>query len=801
VSVTEVVGYLDRWSARPGATVTVHLGSERPAVARLDLIRLGRGVERAEPDGIVFEPVTQVAPQTLQLVPQRVDAGSYAVIDDLAPAMLEQGGMALLVQPWCVEGDEQTVLALDLGGTLLRLLLDAEGRPGLQAGAAPVQGVHRVALRRWLALRLSWSGREAGLQVFDLELGLREDLSLQLDRPVGVARRLVLAGTPEADGQVGRHFDGRLERPLLWPLGGLPGDPREALCAASGLPTGAIAAWDLGPGPLPAASSHAFQADRVAADHPHDEPFADLGPLGLHGRLCQGPKRAVRGARWTGDEMDWRRSPSHYAAVHFHRDDLIDARWAPSARIALPPDLPSGAYAVRVRIDPADCGNLIADGVTSPADGACASTGGLCRLPLFVRTALPVPPDGKQPPAVALVFPTFTYLAYANDRCALHGHNPEVLADRLITLEPSEVLLSRHPEWGLSLYDTHQDGSGVSTSSRWRPLPTLHPDQRAWQAGEGSGRWNYPGDLLLVAWLEREGIAWQAVTDEDLEAEGPDALAGCRVVLTGNHPEYATPRMIDSYRAHLARGGRMMYLGGNGFYWRVAQHPGCAGVIELRRAEDGNRSWAEEPGEYYQASDGGYGGLWRRNGLTPQSWLGVGYAGQGFRRSTGFRRTPESSHPMWAFVFEGVEGEAFGLSGVIGGGCAGVEVDRHDVALGSPPWACRVATSLPFDATYLVANEELLVSRPTITAPFAPALRADVVLLPLPAGGAVFSTGSIAWVGGLAAQGGDGGVQRITLNVLNRLLLDAPLHADGLGPDDRSRPATAIAATGVGAAA
>ena len=155
---------------------------------------------------------------------------------------------------------------------------------------------------------------------------------------------------------------------------------------------------------------------------------------------------------------------------------------------------------------------------------------------------------------------------------------------------------------------------------------------------------------------------------------------------------------------------------------------------------------------------------------------------------------------MWAFVFEGVEGEAFGLSGVIGGGCAGVEVDRHDVALGSPPWACRVATSLPFDATYLVANEELLVSRPTITAPFAPALRADVVLLPLPAGGAVFSTGSIAWVGGLAAQGGDVAVQRITLNVLNRLLLDAPLHADGLGPDDRSRPVTATAATGVGTA-
>ena len=30
-----------------------------------------------------------------------------------------------------------------------------------------------------------------------------------------------------------------------------------------------------------------------------------------------------------------------------------------------------------------------------------------------------------------------------------------------------------------------------------------------------------------------------------------------------------------------------MYLGGNGFYWRVAYHAEVAGVIELRRAEDG----------------------------------------------------------------------------------------------------------------------------------------------------------------------------------------------------------------------
>jgi N,N-dimethylformamidase len=221
-----------------------------------------------------------------------------------------------------------------------------------------------------------------------------------------------------------------------------------------------------------------------------------------------------------------------------------------------------------------------------------------------------------------------------------------------------------------------------------------------------------------------------------------------------------------------------MYLGGNGFYWKVACHPELPGVVELRRAEDGNRSWAEEPGEYYHAYDGAYGGLWRRSGLAPQAWLGVGYSGQGFRRSTGYRRTDAAGAPEVAFVFEGVEEAEFGLRGAIGGGCAGIEVDRHDEALGSESCAWRIATSLPFDGTYLVANEELLVSRPTISAEYSPAVRADVVLQPAAGGGAVFSTGSIAWIGGLAADGGDAAVRRITGNVLRRFLQPEPLVKD-----------------------
>jgi N,N-dimethylformamidase len=37
--------------------------------------------------------------------------------------------------------------------------------------------------------------------------------------------------------------------------------------------------------------------------------------------------RAVRGSRWTGAETNWRHMLRHYAAVHFHEDDLYDCGW------------------------------------------------------------------------------------------------------------------------------------------------------------------------------------------------------------------------------------------------------------------------------------------------------------------------------------------------------------------------------------------------------------------------------------------------------------------------------------------
>ena len=76
--------------------------------------------------------------------------------------------------------------------------------------------------------------------------------------------------------------------------------------------------------------------------------------------------------------------------------------------------------------------------------------------------------------------------------------------------------------------------------------------------------------------------------------------------------------MLDALEAYTGGGGRLCYLGGNGFYWRIARDAALPHTIEVRRAEGGIRAWAAEPGEYFHQLDGALGGMWRRSRRPPQ---------------------------------------------------------------------------------------------------------------------------------------------------------------------------------------
>ena len=113
---------------------------------------------------------------------------------------------------------------------------------------------------------------------------------------------------------------------------------------------------------------------------------------------------------------------------------------------------------------------------------------------------------------------------------------------------------------------------------------------------------------MLLSWLHAKNIGYDVITDEELHCDGWDAINQYDAVLTGSHPEYHTQETLDALTRYRDEGGALHYLGGNGFYWRIARHQEDPGFLEIRRAEDGLRAWASEPGEYYNAFDGTYGG-------------------------------------------------------------------------------------------------------------------------------------------------------------------------------------------------
>ena len=450
------------------------------------------------------------------------------------------------------------------------------------------------------------------------------------------------------------------------------------------------------------------------------------------------PARAMTGHNWNGDVHDWRAAPEQYGAIHFHDDDVYDARWQTDFTLDLPDDMDSGVYAARLE-----------------------SGGAPEHVVFFVRPAL-----GRPTAKVAFLASTATYMAYGNYQIMLRDAVQEAHEGALMITTPEDLYLNEHPEYGGSLYQLHRDGSGVCYSSRLRPLLSMRPNTQLWQ---------FAGDGYLTYWLDKLGHAVDVITDEDLHDEGIDLIAPYRVLITGNHPEYWSTAMWDAVEGYTGAGGRLMYLGGNGFHSRIAYAEHQPGVIELRRAEGG--SWAAEPGEYHLGFNGERSGLWRHVGRAPNRLVGVGMSAEGFDRGAHYRRGPASFDPRAAFIFEGIGAdERIGDFGFAGGGAAGQEIDLHDPDLGSPPHALVLATSKGLHNDKMMLSKENYSHTTLMTGGTEnDRVRADMVFFETPDGGAVFSTGSISWIASLAVDDGENNVSRITRNVLERFLDPRPL--------------------------
>jgi N,N-dimethylformamidase len=735
-----VLGYADPLSVAPGDEIRFMVGTlDGPRRYRAEVVRLVSGDTGPGGPGLKTVRLPTSIEGEHEGRPQTIDAGSYAIVEHPeAFDALERFTLQAFIHPTRVpvrpDPHRQVIMgtwAADRGAGFA-LMLDETGALACLVGGALVSTGAPLTARRWYHVA-------AAVDLVAATVTLRQtplaDHTPSLEQPVAVTATLRAAPPPAGDFFLGAarqaiedgrlrttwHFNGKIDRPTL---AGRALAPVELAAAATApgtavAPEDAIGLWDL--------------AADIATDR-----VTDRSPNHLHGRTVNAPKRAVTGHNWDGAEMDWRGAPHQYGAIHFHDDDLYDAGWRPSLTMTVPADARSGVYALRLE-----------------ADG-----GPEFWVVFYVR-----PPRRGPRARTAFLASTATYLCYSNYRARMRPGPAELYIGALPVVDTTDLLLMHHPELGGSTYDTHADGSGVCHVSRRRPIVNVRPTGRLW---------NLFLDLCLLDWLEAHEQRYDVVTDDDLHAEGLPLLDGYSVILTGCHPEYCSREMLDALAAYLGRGGRLMYMGGNGFYWRVSYPATHPGMIEMRRAEDGTRAWVESTGEYYHSSTGEYGGLWRRQGRAPNTLVGVGFVAQGFDRSSYYRRTPASRDPRARFIFDGIDDDVLGDFGVAWGGAAGLELDAFNPSLGSPAWALVVAASEDHSNAFQLVNEEMNVSFAGADGQFSPAVRADMVFYEHPGGGAVFSTGSIAYVGSLAHKGYDNNISRLTMNVLRRFLDPAP---------------------------
>lgn len=730
----EIVGYSDPLTVRPRDSIRFMVSTShrefRAAVVRLvhgDTNPLGPGFVEREVDAAVngvypgreqsIWPGSHVeVPDHPALRPQRL-----TVIAHVYPTTPDIGRQGIITKWSERTGTGYGLFIADDGS--------AEFRVGNGDAATRVSSGHPPSSHRWhlvagwydtatgtagvVQVPLEGAGTHAGRVWHDSASG---------PGSIGHDEAPMLLAASWMGERAGHHFNGKIAAPML--IADTPPSPESVLewAAGEGPTEGHLARWDL-----------AADIDSSAV--------TDRSHNGLHGAAVNMPARGVTGHRWAGRATQFRDEPEEYDAIHFHDDDIDDVGWDPDAEWHVPEDLSSGVYALRL-----DAGGSARD-----------------HVPFFV-----VPPAGQPTADAAFLAPTNSYYAYANERLE-DSLGPDFQPAYTEDQDRYDYMAANRL---LSMYDRHSDGSGVCYSSRLRPNLTMRPSH--YMRSNGIPHL-FSGDLHLVDWLEHEGYSYDVLTDEALHFDGAALLEGYRVVITGTHPEYWSAQMLHALDEYLTGGGRLMYLGGNGFYWVTAFDPERPHVIEIRRTPGTTRAWEAAPGEYHLSSTGEPGGLWRHRGRAPQGLVGVGFTAQGFDRNAPYYVNPDLDARA-AFVFDGIDapGGRFGdhASLVLGHGAAGFELDRADYVLGTPVGTLLLASTRnsDFSDSYQHVVEEIMMSNSRQGATVNELVRADMVLVPYPQGGAVFSAGSISWCGGLSVDDYGSDVSTVTRNVLEAFL-------------------------------
>ncbi len=206
---------------------------------------------------------------------------------------------------------------------------------------------------------------------------------------------------------------------------------------------------------------------------------------------------------------------------------------------------------------------------------------------------------------------------------------------------PAQLWLA-HPFQQAPAGPIQQAVQNVLQTLRWDPIDgrqvTLAPAAR--QDGPSAMAVDrQPAETTLDLSLSEGAAQWLAKRDTG----GLHLLQLGACVAGGLAPEPAMRQSLTVLQAYKARGGQSVFVGGEGFYWRLSSHLALPGPIAARLDPDRSAAWHAEGGEYRRARDGRAEGLWRR-----RRRQGAGQPD--LTREN--RRPADSFDPEPAFLFE-----------------------------------------------------------------------------------------------------------------------------------------------------
>jgi N,N-dimethylformamidase len=363
---------------------------------------------------------------------------------------------------------------------------------------------------------------------------------------------------------------------------------------------------------------------------------------------------------------------------------------------------------------------------------AKGESGAFFSFPWVVAPARPQAP-------IAVLACANTWNAYNNFGGRSNYINPNGLPPEP-TVNARQDLLRYAPQGSLGVW-RFPDGAYPPLS--WdRPEIGNHVPEQARVTDPIEGRLasaQAPGEWRLLAWLEREGLAYDYYAEPQLHTGELD-LDAYRVLILPVHPEYWSRRMYERVKAWVhERGGRLMYLAGNGLNCEVEFVDGATLRFKTHLASEGGSLGMRDP----ERPDHYFESRFHRTVESEANLLGVVCSESGIMTAAPYR-VVDAAH--WALAGTGLrEGDVFGTASLherVHGGASGHETDKMSPS--SPPGTRLLAKGLNPDEG-----------------------GAEMVYYETASGGAVFSVGSITYVSCLLV---DVNVSRITRNVITRFL-------------------------------